>query len=155
MLSLTAIWKILNIFVPSKDNLSSITLGALSRISWLSRKPFCQIYQWSNTYFQLPISNYKLPIAIFHLPNTKWPKIISISSQFSYEFAYQTTSLSTIKPINLSSSFATFKPFGLFDIHFDPLLSENENNHIFWALKNQFISWYEKMRKLGELKTVL
>ena len=40
-------------------------------------------------------------------------------------------------------------------IHFDPLLSENQNNHIFWALKNQFISWYEKMRKLGKLKTVL
>ena len=57
-------------------------------------------FQLPITNFQLLITNFQLPITNCQLPITIWPKNISISSQFSYEF----------DSIELHSCF-TFFPF--------------------------------------------
>ena len=44
------------------------------------------LYKLPITSYQLQIVNCLLPVAHCQLPVTKWPKNISISSQFSYEF---------------------------------------------------------------------
>ena len=78
------------------------------------------------TYCPLPITNCKLPITNCQLPITKWPKNISISSQFSYEFdSIELHSCYNIEfvIIRLLLGFITFVPRFLNDFSRQFLLS--------------------------------
>ena len=83
-----------------------------------NKKPFalCPL-SFANHYFSVAKATLELQMSSVRLsvrPSvTETPQPLRIAP-IGHQ-AYRPSSLSTIKPINLWSSFATFKPFGLFE----------------------------------------
>ena len=101
-------------------------------------------YQWprDNGWLPLTIANGLLPITNCKLPMTKWPKNISISSQFSYEFdSIELHSCSFL--LSLLFLFLGHDLTWLQCCNLNPVTNSDSINDMF--VSRNFLSNYEKL----------